>query len=102
MDWAIEDLVSMRFHLIGQRQVLQKAHDDLKAQCSQSLGEEQIYPPDPGYFDPQVDIQQRYNMVVRERDELRDQISRQRNVVMELKRQRSRLLQHISDQGEFY
>ena len=92
-DLAIEDLVSMRFHLIGQRQELQKAHDNLEAQFrSCRLMSDQICKPPEEY----------YNMVVRERDELKDLISRQRNVVMELKRQRSRLLMHISKLGEFY
>ncbi|CAL8234181.1 unnamed protein product [Boreogadus saida] len=85
-DWAVKDLVSMRFQLISQRQMLQRAHDDLEAKfrdCSLALGD-RICRPD-------------FNMVVRERDELKDQISRQRNVVMELQRQRNRLLMHISE-----
>ncbi|CAL8239530.1 unnamed protein product, partial [Gadus morhua 'NCC'] len=94
-DWAVKDLVSMRFHLINQRQVLQRAHDDLEAKfsvCSLPLGDRICRP------DVEIYIQKKnfYNMVVRERDEFKDQISRQRNVGMELQRQRNRLLMHIS------
>ncbi|XP_030226886.1 C-type lectin domain family 10 member A-like [Gadus morhua] len=94
-DWAVKDLVSMRFHLISQRQMLQRAHDNLEAKfrdCSLALGD-RICRPDVEIYIQNKDF---YNMVVRERDELKDQISRQRNVVMELQRQRNRLLLHIS------
>ena len=100
-DWAVKDLVSMRFHLINQRQVLQRAHDDLEAKfsvCSLPLGD-RICRPDVEIYIQKKDF---YNMVVRERDEFKDQISRQRNVGMELQRQRNRLLMHISKLGEFY
>ena len=81
--------------------MLQRAHDNLEGKfrdCSLALGD-RICRPDVEIYIQNKDF---YNMVVRERDELKNQISRQRNVVMELQRQRNRLLMHISKLGEFY
>ncbi|KAJ3598233.1 hypothetical protein NHX12_001744, partial [Muraenolepis orangiensis] len=78
-DWAVEDLVEMRYLLIGQKRQLEGDHDDLEARyrnCSLKLRGSPSFDRHPPieYYDEEL-----------------DQRRADRHVIKDLERQRSRL-----------